>query len=245
MVLVTLLLQVIALVQFFLLAWGLYGICAAHLIRSRGGEVNVDKEFIKDIFVGVFYIPACMGGAFVTAAASRQWHTDAIKGGTDIFWRIFPVAFVLLLLFPGVYVIYYGFQSSLSRFRSPSPISIHIPPFPAPASTSCSRLNSPALTRQDLRLIIAGFLLVPLYALLSIYPCGLFQLLDGPELMTVVDIEQLGAIIISVTCVSVTCGILVLFIGIGVQTGRRWWKGKRQQQQRQRNLEMDVLDTNP
>ncbi|KAJ4490223.1 hypothetical protein J3R30DRAFT_3420126, partial [Lentinula aciculospora] len=96
-VLVTLLLQVIATIQLLLIAYGIYGFCTHRVKYKDDTGYRVD---VKDLFFGVLYIPLCVCGAFLTATASRPWHTKPLEGGAEIFVRILPLALVVFIVIP-------------------------------------------------------------------------------------------------------------------------------------------------
>ncbi|GAW05163.1 trna partial [Lentinula edodes] len=166
-VLVTLFLQVVAVVQLLLVTWGIFGFCT-HQAKSKGDKgCRVD---VKDLFFGVLYIPFCLSGAFLTATASRPWSTRPLEGGAEIFVRTVPLTLVVFTVIPGVYVVYHGSQSPLLRYPTRTTRSSV-----SPAALGTARIG--IFVGHDLKLVVTGLLLLPLYILL---------IMDLGKLMTII-----------------------------------------------------------
>ncbi|KAJ3773515.1 hypothetical protein EV361DRAFT_947380 [Lentinula raphanica] len=222
-VLVTLLLQIIAVIQLALVLSGVYGYFTHRTDSKDDGGYRID---VRDLFFGVLYIPLCVGGAFLTAMASRAWHTKPLEGGADVFIRTLPLALVVFAVVPGVYVVYHGSQSSL--LRSPT----------RTAHSASSESGAGVLTGQDLKLIAMGSLLLPVYGLLILFPYGPFLLIESTPIHTVMDINKLMAIITFILSTSTGIGIASFLCVVGIQASRRQW---RRTLRPQPDVDLDIL----
>ncbi|KAJ4474160.1 hypothetical protein C8R41DRAFT_923925 [Lentinula lateritia] len=227
-VLVTLFLQVVAVVQLLLVTWGIFGFCT-HQAKSKGDKGC--RADVKDLFFGILYIPFCLSGAFLTATASRPWSTRPLEGGAEIFVRTVPLTLVVFTVIPGVYVVYHGSQSPLLHYPTRSTRSSV-----SPAAFSTARIG--IFVGHDLKLVVTGLLLLPLYILLSLYPYGPFGLFKIPKIQTVMDMGKLMTIITFVLATLTGTGIMILLCVMGIQGMRRQRLGKRLQRQQEMNLDI-------
>ncbi|KAJ3746792.1 hypothetical protein DFH05DRAFT_1459000 [Lentinula detonsa] len=224
-VLVTLVLQVVAVIQLILVMCGIYGFCTHRVMAKDDTGYRVD---VKDFFFGVLYIPLCLSGAFLTATASRPWQTKPLEGGADIFVRILPLALVVFAIIPGAYVVYHGCQSSL--LRSPN---LNI----AQSSVTSTSSVSGTLAGNGFMLVVMGLSLLPIYILLILYPP--FALVESTTIHTVLDMDKLVATITFVL-VTLTGAAIVMFLSVsGIQCMRR--QRHRGPSRLQQEVNLDIL----